>query len=345
MSQSIPSASQDEAWPTVAGPSGHAAPVYANGRNGNGVRYDAVDVDDIMNVDDHDSDIEILDGPPSDYRPSARAQRQRQAPPVYEYVDDDSDIEIFDGPPPIVSRTASADPAPPPSKSPTPAGRAQGQPAPAAHLPPPAAAPAPAPALRQRSHTQSSQSSNGADDTGDAPAPTAPRGMPLAGPVHEIQLSPDQLYVLAKVKNGESVFFTGSAGTGKSVLLREIKNACGGRPSALLGVTASTGIASVNIGGCTLHSWAGIGLGKEDKDSLVGRILGLNARAYKEAVRRRKELLAKRERGEMLTADEADELSKDPADTAKSKILERWRKVKTLIIDESACVLNMGLVG
>ncbi|KAI0762728.1 PIF1-like helicase-domain-containing protein [Fomes fomentarius] len=158
--------------------------------------------------------------------------------------------------------------------------RARGQPAPAAHLPPSAAAPA----LRQRSHSQS--------------------GILLAGPVHEIQLSPDQLYVLAKVKNGESVFFTGSAGTGKSVLLREIKNACGGRPSALLGVTASTGIASVNIGGCTLHSWAGIGLGKEDKDALVGKILGLNARAYKEA------------------------------------ILERWRKVKTLIIDESACVLN-----
>ncbi|KAH9919136.1 uncharacterized protein B0H18DRAFT_882181, partial [Fomitopsis serialis] len=31
-----------------------------------------------------------------------------------------------------------------------------------------------------------------------------------------------------------------------------------------VGVTAATGIASINIGGCTLHSWAGIGLGKGD---------------------------------------------------------------------------------
>jgi ATP-dependent DNA helicase PIF1 len=39
-------------------------------------------------------------------------------------------------------------------------------------------------------------------------------------------------------------------------------------------VTASTGIASINIGGTTLHSWAGIGLGKESAKDLSGKILG-----------------------------------------------------------------------
>ncbi|KAF9066065.1 hypothetical protein BDP27DRAFT_1056128 [Rhodocollybia butyracea] len=38
----------------------------------------------------------------------------------------------------------------------------------------------------------------------------------------DIVLSAEQRGVLGKVKRGESVFFTGSAGTGKSVLLREI---------------------------------------------------------------------------------------------------------------------------
>ncbi len=39
-------------------------------------------------------------------------------------------------------------------------------------------------------------------------------------------------------------------------------------------VTASTGIASINIGGTTLHSWAGIGLGKDTAERLSGKILG-----------------------------------------------------------------------
>ena len=45
-------------------------------------------------------------------------------------------------------------------------------------------------------------------------------------------------------------------GTGKSVLLRAIIQALGG-PSPTVAVTASTGIAAVNIGGQTLHSFAG----------------------------------------------------------------------------------------
>ncbi|KAF8349807.1 PIF1-like helicase-domain-containing protein [Amanita rubescens] len=92
-------------------------------------------------------------------------------------------------------------------------------------------------------------------------------------PKAEIALSRDQQRILDHVKQGRSVFFTGSAGTGKSVLLRAIIDNFGGRPSQSLAITASTGIAAVNIGGCTLHSWAGIGLGKESVKNLSGKFL------------------------------------------------------------------------
>ena len=39
-------------------------------------------------------------------------------------------------------------------------------------------------------------------------------------------------------------------------------------------ITASTGIAGVNIGGSTLHSFAGLGLAKEPKEKCLGKLLG-----------------------------------------------------------------------
>ncbi|KAJ1299570.1 hypothetical protein OPQ81_002537 [Rhizoctonia solani] len=85
------------------------------------------------------------------------------------------------------------------------------------------------------------------------------------------ELSEEQRQVLQKVLQGESIFFTGSAGTGKSVLLRAIIEALGG-PSDEIAVTASTGISAAHIGGQTLHSFAGVGLGHGDINMLVKRI-------------------------------------------------------------------------
>ena len=64
----------------------------------------------------------------------------------------------------------------------------------------------------------------------------------------------DQNHVVGLVKQGLSVFFTGSAGTGKSYLLRHL---IGLLPPSETFVTASTGVAACHIGGMTLHSFAG----------------------------------------------------------------------------------------
>ncbi|EEB08617.2 pif1 helicase Pfh1 [Schizosaccharomyces japonicus yFS275] len=94
--------------------------------------------------------------------------------------------------------------------------------------------------------------------------------------VPEIFLSEEQRRVLEMVVDKRhSVFFTGSAGTGKSVLLRKIiktlKTRFHSDPDRVA-VTASTGLAACNIGGVTLHSFAGIGLGKDSAVDLVKKI-------------------------------------------------------------------------
>ncbi|OAA60504.1 mitochondrial DNA helicase [Niveomyces insectorum RCEF 264] len=97
--------------------------------------------------------------------------------------------------------------------------------------------------------------------------PTRPTVSTLSGEQQQVKN-------LVCIKNA-SVFFTGPAGTGKSVLMRaiirELQKKYAKDPEKL-GVTASTGLAACNIGGMTLHSFAGIGLGKEDAQTLIKKI-------------------------------------------------------------------------
>lgn len=96
------------------------------------------------------------------------------------------------------------------------------------------------------------------------------------GEVAKVFLSDEQKLVLKLVaEQKRSVFFTGSAGTGKSVLLRETIKVLRDnykREADRVAVTASTGLAACNVGGVTLHSFAGIGLGKEAVPELVKKI-------------------------------------------------------------------------
>lgn len=88
------------------------------------------------------------------------------------------------------------------------------------------------------------------------------------------------------------------AGTGKSVLLREIIKALRikhDKTPDVVAVTASTGIAACNIGGVTLHSFAGIGLGDRSAPELVTKI------------------------------------------KSNRKSAGRWLRTKVLIVDESKC--------
>ncbi|PIK44881.1 PIF1 5'-to-3' DNA helicase [Apostichopus japonicus] len=74
------------------------------------------------------------------------------------------------------------------------------------------------------------------------------------------QLSKEQKCVLNAVLSGKNVFFTGSAGTGKSFLMKKI---IGALPPDSTFATASTGVAACHIGGTTLHQFAGIGTGSQ----------------------------------------------------------------------------------
>jgi len=69
---------------------------------------------------------------------------------------------------------------------------------------------------------------------------------------------------LTLADSGKNIFLTGQAGTGKSTLLRQWL-AAGGRDAD---VVAPTGIAALNVGGMTIHRWAGIGLGPQPGESL-----------------------------------------------------------------------------
>ncbi|SCV70016.1 BQ2448_1410 [Microbotryum intermedium] len=83
--------------------------------------------------------------------------------------------------------------------------------------------------------------------------------------------SHEQLEVLNKAREGRNVFFTGSAGVGKSFLLQEIRRLIKFQ-NREYATTAPTGIAALQIGGSTIQSWAGIGIGKENLMTLYDKL-------------------------------------------------------------------------
>ncbi|XP_042905170.1 ATP-dependent DNA helicase PIF1 [Parasteatoda tepidariorum] len=92
---------------------------------------------------------------------------------------------------------------------------------------------------------------------------------PIARPIASRLLTNEQKHVLSAVLSGRNVFFTGSAGTGKSFLLKRILGALA--PESTF-ATASTGVAACQIGGITLHSFAGIGTGNAPIQQCIDQV-------------------------------------------------------------------------
>ena len=80
----------------------------------------------------------------------------------------------------------------------------------------------------------------------------------------------DQSRAVELARSGKSFFLTGAGGTGKSYVIRSIVEALR-REGKDVALTAMTGCAALLLGkgAKTLHSWAGIGLGKDSVQTLV----------------------------------------------------------------------------
>jgi hypothetical protein len=101
--------------------------------------------------------------------------------------------------------------------------------------------------------------------------------VPDKKPKSNVVLSKEQNAVVEAAISKKSLFLTGNAGTGKSVVLREIvkvlKKKFMNDDVAQVYVTAPTGVAACNINGCTIHSWAGLGIGELDKNVTAKAIM------------------------------------------------------------------------
>ncbi|GMH65264.1 hypothetical protein TrRE_jg7594 [Triparma retinervis] len=125
-------------------------------------------------------------------------------------------------------------------------------------------------------------------------------GAPSTAMVVAPALNAEQLAAESLTLNGDNIFITGAAGTGKSHLLRHLITSLKlkyGDESAIA-ITAPTGIAATNVSGVTIHSWAGVGLAKGLPEEVVKKVMN------------------------------------------SAQACERWRTCKVLVIDEVSMLDN-----
>jgi ATP-dependent DNA helicase PIF1 len=113
------------------------------------------------------------------------------------------------------------------------------------------------------------------DGVGDAMGEDEEFARPLTGTgIDKIEpstyaFSPQQIAALNAVRAGKSVFITGAAGTGKSECLRAILQVLAADKVA---VTAATAQAARQLGGITLHSFAGLGVSTQTFEAAMKRV-------------------------------------------------------------------------
>lgn len=121
--------------------------------------------------------------------------------------------------------------------------------------------------------------------------------------IPEEGLSPEQSKAIEAVLTGRNVFITGGAGVGKSFLVKKMVEELKSKRFRRVQICASTGIAAVHIQGQTIHSFAGIPIDKESKESIAEK-------SYKQKrVRKRWQDI------DVLVIDEISMVSSDLFDT------------------------------
>lgn len=79
---------------------------------------------------------------------------------------------------------------------------------------------------------------------------------------------------------GDNVVLTGPAGSGKSYSIKEFVKEAKKR-GRRISITATTGIAATHIGGSTIHSWSGIGIGNKLPPGFIYTISEVRRKAIK----------------------------------------------------------------
>ncbi len=88
----------------------------------------------------------------------------------------------------------------------------------------------------------------------------------------DFQLNAKQKKAYSAMESGESILLTGPAGCGKSSIIKlfyQFKQ----DSSQSVALTSTTGVSAVLLGGTTLHSYLGIGLGTNSTEKLVKKIM------------------------------------------------------------------------